>query len=193
MTDSQKHFEGLPQWFKMTVFSLSVLIAVTSLSYAWCMAMAASDSTVLTVGDIEILDRFNERMKVDGQNHVGLYAHVFDTMMQLKLLTNHQVRALVAIGGGFAFVALGLALFLIGVEGAFQIQGTGKGSTSLSITASAPGILCFVLAAWLIYVGATRSHSLRIPVLGTSASVNSDGGELAKVDPDYINKPTRFE
>ena len=87
-------------------------------------------------------------------------------------------RVLACFGAAFALSALGFGLFLLGSDGVFKIIADTPNKASVAITGTAPGLLCFILAAWLVVVGVKREAKITLPPLLTHHPVSSQRDTL---------------
>lgn len=163
MSDSEPvHFRGIPRWAKVVIVLAALILGATSLGLAWKDASETTSNLSFGENDVEIVRSISELGHTGSGNDQNLVVHTLNTIVHLKAITNHQSLAGLAIAAGSAFWAIGFALFLLGSDGAFQIQFEGKGDSKLVFYATAPGLLCFVLGAALIGLGATRKQELRL-------------------------------
>ena len=82
-------------------------------------------------------------------NHV-LLNRVLDTELMLRAAQNRHTITVVSLSVAFALVAIGFALFVMGAEGAFRLEGKAGRESNLMVKATAPGLLCFVLATVVV-------------------------------------------
>lgn len=166
------HFVGVPKWVKIAVVFAALLLGALSIGLAWKDASEANRNLAFGQKDVEAISsiaRVGQSGTISDQTFV---VHVLNVIVHRKAITNHQALGGLAIGAGSAFLAIGFALFLLGADGAFQIQYEGKGDSKLAFYATAPGLLCFMLSASLIAFGATRKHEIQLgdfPVPGDPA------------------------
>lgn len=168
-------YTGLSNKAKIWIITLSALVAVANLAMAWIVASDALDQVPMSEQDVRQIIDLSEDVTdpIIHSNNMLLRSHAINTQVHLKGVTNKQSIIIVAIGSGFALLAIGFALFLIGADGAFTINATAPES-SLVLSSTAPGLLCFVLAALLIGFGVSRKHEIN---LGSTAYVSLARGE----------------
>lgn len=166
------HLRGLPQWALLAIIAAAFAIGIVSVGLSWYEAHAARQQLAFGLADLRVLGAISE-LAPESSNE-ALTVHALNTMVHLKGVTNYQALGVLAIGAGAAFVAIGFALFLIGADGAFKLQVDGRGDVKLGLYATAPGLLCFVLAAGLIALGATRKHEIELGGYEASRDVRND-------------------
>ena len=93
-------------------------------------------------------------------NHV-LLNRVLDTELMLRTAQNRHTITVVSLSVAFSLVAIGFALFVMGAEGAFRLEGVASKEKNLMVKATAPGLLCFVLAAVVVIVALMSKTELR--------------------------------
>ena len=87
-------------------------------------------------------------------------------------------HAVTTVGLAFSFglLAVGFALFVMGIESAFSVKGEYQELGTLALKATSPGVLCFILAALLIAITLLRPHALSVPDLVLPAELLSGSG-----------------
>lgn len=90
-----------------------------------------------------------------------LLNRILDTELMLRTAQNQHTIIVVAMSAAFALVAVGFALFVMGAEGAFKLQGAVGDHGNMVIKSTAPGLLCFVLAALVICFALRTKMELR--------------------------------
>ena len=187
MTNNEPvHFRGIPSWAKITIVFLAVVLAALNLGAAWVDLSNANRNLSFGKNDVDMIASVARLGHTGSESDQVLVVHTLNTIVHLKAITNHQALAGLAIAAGTALLALGFALFLIGADGAFQMQYQGKDDGKIAFYATAPGLLCFALATVLIAIGATRKQSLQLgdfPTTGltmpqASLSNRSDESEI---------------
>ena len=152
------HLRGLPQWALLAIVAAAFVLGTLSVGLSWLEAHAARQRLAFGADDVQTLAAIAHL--APGVRDEALLVHALNTMVHLKGITNYQSLGVLAIGAGAAFIAIGFALFLIGADGAFKLQFDGQADLKLGLYATAPGLLCFTLAALLIALGATRRHEM---------------------------------
>ena len=102
-----------------------------------------------------------------------------DANLALRSMANHHTMLVAALGVAFAIVSIGFALFVMGARGALEVQGDIPGDQrgTLVLKATAPGLVCFVLATTIVLsITQTRTSFDS----SGSSSVSSDAAELAE-------------
>lgn len=173
-------YSGFSTKTKLWIIALGAFVAIINLGIAWKVASTALTEIPMSSTDIENILSLSKDIydPLIHANNIQLRTHVINTQVHLKGVTNKQSIIVVAIGSGFALMAIGFALFLIGADGAFSIQ-SETSSNKLVFTATAPGLLCFVLAALLIGMGLTRKHE-----------INLGGSQYVSVLPSNVRTTT---
>ena len=87
--------------------------------------------------------------QASANNHV-LLNRLLNTELMLRAAQNRHTITVVALSVAFALVAIGFALFVMGAEGAFRLEGSAGTQGNLMVKATAPGLLCFVLAVVIV-------------------------------------------
>jgi len=91
----------------------------------------------------------NVAPEANANTHV-LLNRLLNTELMLRAAQNRHTITVVALSVAFALVAIGFALFVMGAEGAFRFEGEVKDQGNLMVKATAPGLLCFVLAVIIV-------------------------------------------
>ena len=77
-----------------------------------------------------------------------------------RTVANKQTVVIVALAASFSLIAIGFALFVMGVEAAYTISGSNP-TGRLVIQASSPGLVCFILATLTICFAITQRSDVR--------------------------------
>lgn len=150
----------MPRWAIVGIVFAALVLGSLSIGLAWKQSADASANLAFGQRDAGVIGSITRL--APGADNEALVVHTLNAMVNLKSITNYHALGVLAIGAGAAFLAIGFALFLIGADGAFQIQYEAKGDNKIAFYATAPGLLCFVLSAFLIGVGATLKHEMQL-------------------------------
>ena len=82
--------------------------------------------------------------------------------VHLKAMANQQTTVIVGMAASFSFVAIGFALFVMGIRSAFTLSGQSGPNHRLVLSAASPGILCFVLSAAIMVFALSRPIQLQL-------------------------------
>ena len=141
---------------KLFVVGSAIFAVLVSLAFAAWIIDDAFRNMQFSQQDQEVVNRLSGDA-VDPLHQSILRAHAIDAVANLKQLANRQSIIVVAFAGAFALSVVGFALFLLGADGAFQLQAEQGGSgLKLLLAGTAPGIVCFVLA--VVLVGMAIAH-----------------------------------
>jgi len=155
-------YQGLTKKSKMWIIGSATAIAVINLLFSWFLAHQTINNMQFTQSDIKNIKSLSNL----SNNSSTAYDRELRTLsmnanIHLKTITNKQTIVVLSIASGFTFVAIGFALFLIGVDGAMYISHEHHDS-KLFISVTAPGLVSFLLAALLIMYGVSRKHKLKL-------------------------------
>ncbi|WP_437310271.1 hypothetical protein [Sorangium sp. So ce388] len=132
---------------------LAIAIFLLNMACAWWVASASNrliSQPLVTGGTTAVARAIEAAPSANANTHVFLN-RLLEAEIQLRVVQNRQTISIVAMGAGFALVAIGFALFVMGADGAFTMKGNVGDRGNLVIKATAPGLLCFVLAAIVVY------------------------------------------
>jgi hypothetical protein len=93
-------------------------------------------------------------------NAMFLLHRVVEAELYHRLIANKQMLLTVGMAMSFGMMAVGFALFVLGVQSAYSISGSAGPSTQAAITAASPGLLCFLLAAAIAIIALTRETNV---------------------------------
>ena len=156
------HFVGLSERARLWIILIATGLGIVSLGGAWREASKVTESLEFGQPDVDVITSTYEAVKTGKEIDAYMFVHLLNVDAHMKGITNRHTLGALAIGGGFALLALGFALFLLGADGAFKLQAENKGGGNLQLQSAAPGIFCFFGAVLLIGIGATRPHDLQI-------------------------------
>lgn len=146
------------------IFAAGVLIFFANMAVCWSVAWTASSSIEenllkqLTDG----ADKAStiERAHSASANEAIFLNRLLEAATHIKAVSNKQTMVVVAMAGGFSLMAIGFALFVMGIESAYSIKASGPELGSLVIRSSAPGLVAFILAATILCFGLTNQSSI---------------------------------
>lgn len=125
----------------------------TSSSLAATPASSAADMSV--VG--QALAKARDGM---GANETILLARAIEADAHLKFVTNKQTILVVGMAAGFAFLAIGFSLFVMGIRGAFHFAFGRSDASSIVLRSTSPGVFCFFLGAVVLTAALTREGTV---------------------------------
>jgi len=108
--------------------------------------------------------------------------------------TTRYDHILISFGIAFAIACFGVSLFMMGYDSAYQVDmqaGDGKG---LKLTATAPGILCLVIACTIVMTGILKnvSYDLVPPEIATY-SFTQNKSATSSNDQREMTKPANYD
>ena len=182
------HFEGLSSKAKLGVVLAAIVLAVVCIWWGLWEAHVVADGLGFQEPDIANIEKLYDKGHADKISDQYFLAHLVNVQAHLKGISNRHAMGALAIASGLALFAIGFALFILGVDGAFSVQARRGPSTALAVSGTAPGLLCFVAATILVGVGATRPHGLEIgdfkpPILDYGPQNGTGGGHSAIREP----------
>jgi len=135
---------------------IGIVLAFGNMTYAWFTLDGAKEQLGRTVPPQlnQLLKEINLNKADDlqaNQTTIALQAVQLTTIYQAWEM--RHILAKVAFAMAFALMSFGLALFVMGYESAYSLKATSGSNTKLSLVASSPGILCFVLATIILLFG----------------------------------------
>ena len=171
----------------MTLIVIGVVLFIANMGFAWFVAI---DSTKFVTSDLvdsknpsdpvkQVLTRTREAKP----NEQVTLNRVVDAKVHLKSVSNKQAAVMVGMASGFALLAIGFALFVMGVKGAFEADFDAGEKGKLVLSASSPGILCFVLAAAVLMFAVSRDHHIELGEVKLNPYEGSLPGEKSRVRP----------
>lgn len=139
---------------KTTGFSvtLAVIVFLANMVAAWWITGESSkviSRPLIQDTSTAVSLAIDHSAGASANNHV-LLNRVLDTELMLRAAQNRHTITVVSLSVAFALVAIGFALFVMGAEGAFRLEGQVRGESNLMVKATAPGLLCFVLATVVV-------------------------------------------
>ena len=154
-------YEGLSRSQRLWIVATAAIVVIASLLAAWVLASQIGENVRYTKEDEELVSALTDGI-VDPLHQVILRAHALDTLANIKVVINKQAITLVSFAGAFALMAIGFALFMIGADGAFQLSANAESNARLVFSGTAPGLLCFLLAAFMIVAGIFHRYDLQL-------------------------------
>ena len=119
MADS---FKGFPGWAKLAIASVGIALGTLCIGFALQNAFNISEKLYYGDSDKEILESLYKMSKQNTQVDPYLFVHAFNVQVYQKGIANRHALASLSIACGIALFAIGFSLFLIGADGAFEVQ-----------------------------------------------------------------------
>jgi len=141
---------------------LGVLICLINMGLAWRLIESSNHFVMTGLVADKNTSATNEALKqaaTADANKLLFLNKVIENDVNHRNIANKQTAVIVAMAASFSLIAIGFALFVMGVEAAYTISGKNA-TASLVVGASSPGLLCFLLAAVVIGVAITRQTSV---------------------------------
>ncbi|GGI95342.1 hypothetical protein GCM10007978_36280 [Shewanella hanedai] len=154
-------YEGLSNKARAWILLGAALIVIANLGLVWYETDKALNQLPISSEDINVIKSVSDGPlhSTIQSNNQKLRVHAINITLIMKGIINKQSIIIVCIGSAFSFIAIGFALFLIGADGAFKLNAT-HGEAKVVMSATAPGLACFLFAAILISIAATREFKL---------------------------------
>ena len=131
----------------------ALLIFTLNMAGAWWLALGAADNVARPLvpdGETSAVARVLDSHGGASANSHTLLNRVVDAEIQIRTAQNGQTLSVVAMAGSFAMMSIGFALFVMGAEGAFQLEGSAPTGGNLVLKSTAPGVICFALATLVL-------------------------------------------
>lgn len=153
-------YDGLSTRQRMHIIAAAIAVVLVNMAFAAWVMLAAIDGVAFGKADQATVQAFSQGIADPAATSV-LRAKAIDAVANIKLVSNKQAITIVAFSGAFSLMAIGFALFVLGADGAFRMQGEGGGA-KLVLSGTAPGLLCFVVAAAIVVVGVRHPSQMRL-------------------------------
>ncbi len=187
MADGDSSYIGLSEKARLTIIAAGAILATLNLLAAWAFAYSTEQSFALTEESFKpflLWIKESSGITLSPESRYDLVARAMHIVALGKLVANKQGIVLACFGAAFALAAIGFSLFIIGADGAFKVIAKSAGKTSVAITGTAPGLLCFVICGWLVSIGVDHKSHLQLPPMrfeqvGTTSGDATHTGETA--------------
>lgn len=144
-----------------------VILAFLNMTAVWFSVYSATielhnDKTISKISDV-----FTNSIEVEKQmdikpNRTGAAYLAMQISAQNRLLSLRHSYYVTSIGMAFAFACFGFSLFVMGYESAYSVSLSSGKDTLFSLVATSPGILCIIIAAWIISSGIAKTVELNL-------------------------------
>jgi hypothetical protein len=173
--------------FKLVVFG--VIICLLNMACAWVLIVSSNRFVMTGLVSDGASSATSEALKLAAAanpDRLIFLDRIVENDVNHRNIANKQTIVIVAMAASFSLVAIGFALFVMGVEAAYTISGNSP-TASLVIQASSPGLACFILAVVVICFAITRQTEVTYTPI--ELSQNSDQG----LSPEIAPLPTPLE
>jgi hypothetical protein len=148
----------LTRWVAGIGLAIIVLCVVAGLAaglFSLFMIGPTEGRQPLAKGGLEHVTRATANQLVGILEIANYEAHV-------TVVGGRQTLFLIAIFVGFGLLGAGFCLFAIGAQGAFELNAEKKDAGKMFFSATAPGLLCFVLATGVIVTSLVSPYSMKL-------------------------------
>lgn len=177
-------YEGFSRKARYRIVMFSAFIAIINIALAWYFVADMNKNIRFGEQEVKTIKALTADLGTYDTS-VVFRAHVLNTQVHIKGITNKQSIILLSVGSGFALMAIGFALFLLGADGAFKIQAEKSPDSKLMLSGTAPGLLCFLLGAALIFTAVTKTHKLDIGKFSLESVSPSHSEEKMEKERDF--------
>lgn len=143
-------YEGLPVPAKLLIILLGLAGGVAAITVSSIQAVRLQQNLGYSQPDVDLLKNISAEGAQKGVTPLAFVVHALNIQTHLKGITNRQAIGVLTIGTGIALFAIGFALFIIGVDGAFKVHLEARQDAKIVLYGSTPGLLCFLLGALVI-------------------------------------------
>ncbi len=158
----------------------AVIVFAANMAVAWIVVFDAQrtiSQQLVLEGQRTAVSMALEQEHGDDANHFVFKNRVLDTELLARAVQNRNAVTVVGTGLAFSLVAVGFALFVLGADGAFKLEVDGKDRGKIIFNSTAPGLLCFILAAFLGWTALSDNSQLQL----SSLPIVSDGNQDSNV------------
>lgn len=141
----------------------AMLIFTLNMAGAWWLTLGAAENVarpLVAEGQVSAVSEVLAVPTGASANTYTLLNRIVDAEIQIRTAQNGQTLCVVAMAGAFAMMAIGFALFVMGAEGAFQLEGSAPSGGNLVLKSTAPGVICFALATLVLLFALYKQISL---------------------------------
>jgi hypothetical protein len=160
----KKSRQKVTQWAKALAI-IGVSIFILNMALAWIVAHESNDYIMQPLISEKNRDSASAKamdmvIGADANTHVFLNRLV-EADVHHREVSNMQSAVIVTMAFAFGLTAVGFALFVMGIDKAFQFEGEADKIGRVVVRSTAPGVLCFALAAVIMLAAVTRSTPVR--------------------------------
>jgi hypothetical protein len=181
-------------WKSFALVLVGVLISLANMYVAWSV-IASSNSFVMTglvsKGGLTATSQALEMVSNSSPEKIGFLDRIVQADVNHRLIANKQTIVIVALASSFSLMAIGFALFVMGIEAAYSIEGKNP-TGSLVISASSPGLVCFLLAALVICFSLSQKSNVKFDPIENRPTSDSTLVEDAERLPPPVPLPPKF-
>jgi hypothetical protein len=177
---------------------LGVFICLLNMGAAWYLIISSNKFVVSPLVSGRATSATSEALKLTAAadpDKLIILDRIVQSDVNHRNITNKQTAVMVAMGASFCLIAIGFALFVMGVEAAYAISGDSPTTGRLVIQATSPGLLCFILAAVVVCFALTRHSEVTFPPLAVSQGDEQESPQdtvpiptPVKLKPNYSEK-----
>ncbi|MEM7011729.1 MAG: hypothetical protein AAF585_09615 [Verrucomicrobiota bacterium] len=157
--------EGKVTSWAAICFLIGVVVFLINMGLAWKVMFdtrASLTKPMILSGtndspNLETLSATFQDMKA---NELAALTRTLDNNIHLKAISNKQSLVVVTMASAFSLVAIGFALFVMGIEGSFRFNAESQQLGKILLASGSPGLACFLFAGIILSVAVTQKTSL---------------------------------
>lgn len=146
------------------IVSAGIAIFVVNIIIAWLVAYQSSQRVgrPFIAKDTETAaSKALEKMSGAKPNEILLLSKLVEADVHYTVVSNKQTITIIGVAFAFGMLALGFSLSIMGIKSSLEFKGEVADRASLVIRSSAPGVVCFLLAFFLVMAAQISSSGIR--------------------------------
>ena len=167
-------------------FAVGIVIFLLNMIVAWWVVCSSKQFIATPMPNAALAAMPTGRGPI---NQLIFASRIEEINVHLRAMANQQTTVIIGMASAFSFVAVGFALFVMGIRSAFSFSGTAGPNHRLVLSSASPGILCFVLSAGIMLFALSRPIALQLGGLSFQPDDNHGVETAAPPSGDFTNLP----
>lgn len=165
-------------------FAAGIVIFLVNMIVAWWVVCSSKQFIATPMPNAALASMPAGRGPV---NQLIFASRMEEINVHLRAMANQQTTVIIGMASSFSFVAVGFALFVMGIRSAFSFSGAAGPNHRLVLSSTSPGILCFVLSAGIMLFALSRPIALQLGGLSFQPEDNHGVETATPPNPDLTN------
>lgn len=167
-------------------FAAGIVIFLINMVVAWWVVCSSKQFIATPMPNAALASIPSGRGPI---NQLIFASRIEEINVHLRAMANQQTTVIIGMASAFSFVAVGFALFVMGIRSAFSFSGEAGPNHRLVLSSASPGILCFVLSAGIMIFALSRPIALQLGGLSFQPDDNHTMETPASPSADFTNLP----
>jgi hypothetical protein len=165
-------------------FAAGIVIFLINMIVAWWVVCTSKQFIATPMPNAALASAPSGRAPI---NQLIYASRIQELNVHLRAMANQQTTVIIGMASAFSFMAVGFALFVMGIRSAFSFSGEAGPNHRLVLSSASPGILCFVLSTGIMLFALSRPIALQLGGINFQPDTGSATESATLINADFTN------